>query len=395
MAKGPSIYEHLGVDPHKAGVKEIFGKIVSNQYPDAWCNIINDPWSNDCVITKHSDGSGSKSVQRLLDFLKCGCPEIFQDDILDALGMNTGDVACAGFTDTYIVTDTLAINRANTPKDEIMKQLALGMAKAIELYRQHGIKLIFMGGETADLVDQTQNYILDMDVYSRTHRSCLIKGNVVPGDVIFGFSSAGRAVWEEAENSGIMSNGLTLGRKGLLHPLYCEQYPFLSDPQKPFFGRYDAACPVPGTPMTISQALLSPTRQWCFVIKQLFETRLSCQDRSDLIHGISMNTGGGATKVKNLGRGITFNKKMPAPPPFFQFIQETTGESWENMYTSFNMGIGLDVIVNRYDAPVMEDVIHEVSAKTGIACWRMGECTASADGKNHVVLTTRQGVFRY
>lgn len=392
MAK--SIYEQLGVDPHKTNVKEIFGKIVSNEYPGAWCNIIAEPWNDDYVVTKHSDGSGSKSVQRLLDFLKHGDPEIFQNDILDALGMNTGDVACAGFTDTYLVTDALAINKANAPKDEIMKQLALGMAKAIELYRQHGITLKFLGGETADLVDQTQNYILDVDVYSRTRWSNLIQGKVVPGDVIYGFSSAGRAVWEEVENSGIMSNGLTLGRKGLLQPSYCEQYPFLSDPKKPFFGRYDAAWPVTGTDMTISQSLLSPTRQWCFVIKKLFDER-KCWSPRDLFHGISMNTGGGATKVKNLGQGITYNKTMPAPPPFFRFIQEATNESWENMYTSFNMGVGLDVVVNLQDSPASEEIIRTVAEKTGVACWKLGECTASADGKNHVVLNTDYGTFSY
>lgn len=395
MTRKKSKYELLGIDSSKAGIRRVFKGVVSNEYPGAWCNIITDPWDHTGknVVTKHSDGSGSKSLQRLLDYLKHGKPEIFQDDILDALGMNTGDVACSGFTRIYLVTDVVAINAANAPKDVITQQLAIGMAKVKALYSKHGIELIFFGGETADLPDQTRSYILDVDVFSRTLRESLIKGNVKRGDVIFGLASDGQAEWEEEENSGIMSNGLTLGRKGVLHAGYCEEFPFIADPAKPFFGEHQIDTPVDGTKMTVSQALLSPTRQWCIVIKMLMD-QMRARDTLSLLHGISMNTGGGASKVKNLGRGIVYKKKMPPPPPFFRFIQEATGETWENMYRSFNMGVGLDIVGDPADG-ILEKTVSLVSHLTGVKSFHLGECAAARGGKNQVKLQTDFGNYKY
>jgi hypothetical protein len=59
MTQGQSIYESLGVDPHKTGVKEIFGKIVSNEFPGAFANIVRIP-NRPVGLTKHSDGSGQQ-----------------------------------------------------------------------------------------------------------------------------------------------------------------------------------------------------------------------------------------------------------------------------------------------------------------------------------------------
>jgi len=60
--KKTSIYEELGVDPHKDLVKEIFKKINNNDFPGAFCNIVRLQDDPTRVKTKHGDGSGSKSI---------------------------------------------------------------------------------------------------------------------------------------------------------------------------------------------------------------------------------------------------------------------------------------------------------------------------------------------
>jgi phosphoribosylformylglycinamidine cyclo-ligase len=391
--KKGSVYEELGIDPHKARVKEIFGAIKRNDFPRAFCNIIYDPEHPAYAVTKHCDGSGSKSIQRCLHYLETGDASIFEDDVLDALSMNTGDVAAGGFVERYYLTDIIAINSARIDKEKVLRGIAIGMAKAIELYKRYGIEIIFLGGETADLPDQTNSYILDMDVFSRTHRSNIIKGDVVPGDTIFGFSSGGQAIWEKEKNSGQMSNGLTLSRIKLMHESYSKKYPFLCRPEKPYQGQHCVKDKkLKGLGMNVSQAILSPTRQWAIVIKLLIN-ELRKKNAFDLLHGISMNTGGGATKIKNIGQGITFAKYMPKPLSYFKFIQAETGESWENMFVTYNMGIGLD-IVGSNEGGILGKAIRKVSRLTKIKGYELGKCYPKS-GENSVVLFTPYGKFNY
>lgn len=389
-----SIYENLGVDPHKSGVKESFKKVISNGYPNAFCNIIDDPFAPGWVLCSHSDGSGSKSVQRILAYLeqrRLG-PGVFRHDIYDAVGMNTGDMACCGFIDNLVITDTVAINGANVPKELILNELALGIAELKKLYARYGIKMYFMGGETADLPDQTSSYILDANVSCRMKGSGLIKGDIVPGDMIFGFSSTGQAAWEEAQNSGQMSNGLTMSRTVLMHKDYSARYPFLCRPDKPYRGRFRVADGKEefGGIMTVSEAILSPTRQWVIVIKLLLDY-LRKRKSTHLLHGLVMNTGGGATKIKNIGKGILYKKtNMPEIPLLFDLIQKETGEEWANMYQTFNMGVGLDVIGLNKDG-ILEEALLYTSGMSRIPFFKLGRCEQSPDGENHVELFLPDG----
>lgn len=393
MKKKKSIYEELDIDPHKTRVREIFKSIVRNDFPGAFCNIVYDPEDPEKVVTKHCDGSGSKSVQRCLDYLETGVAETFAGDVLDSLSMNTGDIAASGFVDRYYLTDVIAINSANINKEAVLLGIAVGLLNAVILYKQYGIEIIFLGGETADLPDQTNSYILDMDVFSRTHKSNIIKGNVAAGDTIFGFSSGGKAVWENEINSGQGSNGLTFSRIMLMHKDYGKKYPFLCRSEKPFKGTHlvkEKA--LKGLGMNVNDAILSPTRQWAIVIKLLID-ELKRKNAFDLLHGISMNTGGGATKVKNIGHGITFAKYMPEPLPYFKFIQAETGEDWEHMFVTYNMGIGLDIIGSNKGG-VLGKAIRKVSRLTKIKCHELGKCYPRS-GENKVVLFTPYGKFNY
>src|SRR3989339_2192480 len=112
MAK-KGIYEKMGVDPHKDSVKRVFEKIVRNDFPGAFCCMVRDQKKPGWVKVKHSDGSGSKSIQRCLHYFETGDETIFQSEIFDALSSNTGDIAASGFVDVFEVTDVININSKN------------------------------------------------------------------------------------------------------------------------------------------------------------------------------------------------------------------------------------------------------------------------------------------
>lgn len=393
MSAEQSKYQALGVDASKQRVREIFGRIVHNDFPGAFVNIVRDPERLGTVFTKHSDGDGSKMVQRLLHFLEIGDPRIFQGAVDDAFSMNKGDVAASGFVfGRWVLTQILNINGANAPKELIMAQIAERVESLLALYRSYGFSTTyFLGGETADLPDQIQSAVYDVDVFAEAEEADLIKGNVQPGDQIYGFASDGQAIWEDCPNSGLMSNGLTLGRTYLMLERYGTERSFLIRGG----GSYKGNFAVTDRPeilegMTVSEALLSPTRQWAILIRLLIE-ELKKRGIFNLLHAISMNTGGGATKVTHVGQGILYRKEMPEPPPIFRLIQAESGEKWRDMYRGLNCGIGIDVVGEK--SPRFTAALEQVSQATGVKLFHLGDCVENEDDGNRVILKTQYGTF--
>lgn len=386
-----SIYEKLGVDPHKDSVRGVFENIVKNDFPNAFCVMARDQKNPGWVKVKHSDGSGSKSIQRCLHYFETGDETIFQEEIFDALSSNTGDIAASGFIDTYEVTDVININSKNVPKDLILTQLGLGFLKMAELYKKFGLKIEFLGGETADLPDQVNSYAIDIDVRATAPEAAIIQGNVAAGDLIFGFSSAGQAKWEEKPNSGMMTNGLTFARTCLMDASYNEKYLFLAGSNK-YQGKYKVDDFSDELGMTVSEAILSPMRQWAIVVKVLMD-ELKKRKALHLLHGLCMNTGGGLTKVRSLGNNIRYIKQINDFPAIFKLIQSESKESWENMCVTFNMGIGLEAVGSGEDG-ILEEAINFASKETMVVSYELGKCEKAKE-KNEVKLITPFGSFQY
>jgi phosphoribosylformylglycinamidine cyclo-ligase len=387
---GTSKYAQLGVDAGKQDVRNTFLRYIENDYPRAFVNIIRDPSNPGWVETQHMDGDGSKFVQRLLNFAETGDPQVIRGAVDDALQMNLGDIAASGFVfGRIIVTDVINVNGLTVPKKIITDQISQRFAELLQMYKDNGFDIHWLGGETADLPTQVKSITFDVAVHARAKESDIIKGNIEPGDRIYGFASDGRAAWETAYNTGIMSNGLTLARTGTIWSGYEEKYPQLG----PQHGKYKVGEKA-GLPndMAVSDALISPTRQWAILIKMLLE-KLKATDTLDYLHGISMNTGGGATKISNVGKGIVYRKNMPTLPEFFQFLQRETGENWKDMFRVFNCGVGLDVVGE--DTPRFREMLRTVSLETKVKLYELGKCEASNDGENHVILETPHGSFNY
>lgn len=385
-----SKYAQLGVDAGKQTVREIFGKYIENQYPGSFINIVEDPLNPDYVMTQHTDGDGSKFIERLLVYAETGDETVIGGAVDDALQMNLGDIAASGFVfEPILVTDVININAHTVQKGLVMNEIGARFGELLELYRGYGFDIHFLGGETADLPMQVRNVVFDITVSARAKKVDVIKGNIQPGDKIYGFASDGQSAWEQTYNSGIMSNGLTLARVGLMSRDYTEEYPHLGM----HHGRFAVGEKAnPRDILSISDALISPTRQWAIAIKMLLE-KLKEADAYDTLHGISMNTGGGVAKLGNLGQGIVYKKHMPTPPEIFQIIHQETGESWKNMFQVFNCGVGIDVVGT--DDPRLRKALEEVSQETQIMLYDLGVCELSEDTNNHVVAETEYGRFIY
>ncbi|MFA6386022.1 MAG: hypothetical protein WCW29_04745 [Candidatus Paceibacterota bacterium] len=392
MGQEKDLYKELGVASNKSDIKANFESVIDNMYPGAFVNINDDPSNPDGRTTMHADGDGSKFIQRVLDYYENGDENIFAGTVDDGLSMNTSDIAAAGFVFGRIhIVDIFDCGNANI-KDIVTRQIKKRFQELIKIYKDFGFDTKFFGGETADLPYQVKSGVFNVVAHAWAGKDDVIDGKTKVGDIILGLHSDGQAVWEKSPNSGAMSNGQTLLRSGAMDLVFNEKYPDLGDGHF-YKGHYypnDKPAILEG--MTVSEAILSSTRQWALVIRIIIE-RLKSRGLFQMLHGISINTGGGATKIANIGKGVTYVKTMPEPSPLFRFIQSETRQPWKKMYTTFNCKIGVDV-VGENNPDFIEAVKSAVDA-CGLELSELGSVTQSDDGKNHVILNTLYGSFAY
>jgi phosphoribosylformylglycinamidine cyclo-ligase len=137
--------------------------------------------------------------------------------------------------------------------------------------------------------------------------------------------------------------------------------------------------------MTVGEALLSPTRTYAPLIKQLLE------NFRGHIHALIHCTGGGQVKIKRFGRGVRYHKENLFPvPPLFSLIQKHGKVPWNEMYSVFNMGHRLEACM---PAAAADEAI-SCAKQFGIAAQVIGRVT-SGSGENEVTISTPHGVFTY
>lgn len=409
MSEEKSQYEKLGVDTSKAMVREIFSDDDGKSpFPYSWVKIKPDMWQpKNFVMTMHGDGVGSLTLTRLFCYFETGDPAYLRGDIVNAFEMNMGDVAASGFVEKVVECDIINLNAFNIPKEVILRAKRDALAEVVQLYARFGfpvargqlrpIRVQAMGGETADLPDQTPSCILDVSFFSRMHKRHVIAGNTQPDDEIFGIPSWGKAVWEKEENSGMMSNGGTHSRIYMLHPDYAGKYPFLVSPHNPLQGPFRIDEHVSELGMSVGKALTSPTRHVGIIIKMVIDELNKLKARH-LLHGIALVSGGGMKKIVNLGSGLRYTMKLKNEmiAPLFLLIQKTSEETWRNMLKSYNCGTCLQ-FVGSPEGEVLKKAIAAVCQRIGLKSYRLGKCsrTKRKDGKNEVVIFDPWGDKHY
>ena len=298
--------------------------------------------------------------------------------------MNIDDLLCIGAVNGILISSTINRN-ARAITAEALGALISGTEDFLERLRDYGVGVVSGGGETADVGDLTGTATVDSCAVAVMSRDDVIdNANICPGLAIVGLASAGQAKYEDFENSGIGSNGLTSARHDLLAPYYLEKYPETCDPRTDssllYCGPYKMDDPLPESKLSVGEALLSPTRTYAPIIRELLETHRSA------IRGMVHCSGGGQTKCLRFGTGVHFIKNDLLPvPPIFKAIQEASGTSAEEMFRVYNMGHRMEI----YCEPSEADAIIAVSEAQGIPARVIGHTEASTptDAQNHLSIT--------
>ena len=276
------------------------------------------------VLVSGTDGVGTK--------LKVAQAANVHDTVgIDLVAMCVNDILTVGakplFFLDYFATGKLSVETAT----DVIK----GIAKGCEIA---GCSLI--GGETAEMPDfyPEGEYDLAGFVVGIVEREKYITGEKIqPGDVVLGLAS-----------SGIHSNGYSLVRKLFFEILELKIDEYVEE----LSGK-------------VYEVLLTPTKIYVKPVLNLLE--------EVEVKGIAHITGGGIPG--NLARILpesvdaVIKKGTWEVLPVFRFIQEKGNVSEEEMFKTFNMGIGLCIVVSPEDAEKAEKVLKEA----GETVYRIGE----------------------
>jgi phosphoribosylformylglycinamidine cyclo-ligase len=274
------------------------------------------------VLVSGTDGVGTK--------LKVAFAADRHDTIgQDLVAMCVNDVAVVGAEPLFFL-DYYATGKLSAEKGaEVVKGIAEGCKLA-------GCALI--GGETAELPGfyQEGEYDLAGFAVGCVERSRIVDGrSVAPGDLVLGIAS-----------TGLHSNGYSLARKALL-----DRYP-LGHLFEALGGK------------TLADALLEPTRIYAKDVLALLE--------KVRVKAFAHVTGGGlpGNVPRNLPdgtRAVLEEKRWPRPA-IFDLVEREGQVPREEMYRTFNMGLGLVAIV----APSDEAAAHAALRERGLGAWTVG-----------------------
>lgn len=339
-------YEKRGVSADKQDVHKAVAHIGKGLYPGAFCRIYPDILGGDetFVNASSADGCGTKSILAYLYWRETGDASVWKGIAQDALVMNTDDLICAGAQGPFLFTSIINRNKNRIP-GEVLAMLIEGAAEFCELMHRHGTEIIYAGGETADLGDLVRTITVDAALSVRFPKKNVIDASrIKPGLSIVALASDGQTSYESSYNSGISSNGLTSARHDLLHTSYASLYPETFDPETDpsvvYSGPFRLTDPLPGSPLNIGQALLSPTRTFLPLLARILP------EFGPHIAGIINCTGGAQSKVLHYVKGVRIIKDRLLPvPPLFRLIKETSGASWTEMFKVLNCGTRMEIYV--------------------------------------------------
>lgn len=267
------------------------------------------------VLVSGTDGVGTK-IKLAMELDK-------HDTVgIDLVAMCVNDVLCQGakplFFLDYIATGSL--------KPEKMADLVRGVAEGCT---QSECALI--GGETAEMpgLYKENDYDLAGFAVGIVDREKIIDGSgIKEGDVAISLSS-----------SGVHSNGFSLVRAAL------------DMANVKLFDKFEDT--------TVGERLLVPTR--------IYEKEISALLKEVEIKGIAHITGGGL--YENVPRmlpeniGIEFDLKESEIDSVFKAIQKWGNVETKEMFSTFNMGIGMVIVVDAKDVDKSLEILQKIDPK--------------------------------
>ena len=213
---------------------------------------------------------------------------------IDCVAMNTNDLICVGAEPLSFV-DYVALDK---PDEELMAKIGMGLAEGC---KQSNCTL--SGGETAILHELVHGFDIAGTSVGYVKQDKIIDGTkIAEGNVLIGLKS-----------SGPHSNGYTLIRK-------------LFDGDK-----------------KLGKKLVEPTRIY---VKEVMELINQVN-----VNGIAHITGGGLDNISRINDNFQYVIDKPLPvPSVFDWLQEKGNIEAKEMYRTFNMGMGMIIIVDKNDA---------------------------------------------
>ncbi len=385
-----SRYNQRGVSASKEDVHNSIQHLYKGLYPNAFCKIVPDyiSGSNDHCIVMHADGAGTKSSLAYMYWKETGDLSVWKGIAQDAIVMNLDDLLCVGAYDNIMLSSTIGRNKNKIP-GEVISAIINGTEEILEDLRNLGINIYTTGGETADVGDLVRTIIVDSTVTARLKRKQVVDNSKIEdGDVIIGLSSSGQATYEKEYNSGIGSNGLTSARHDVFTKSLAKKYPESYDNEIPenlvYSGKYNLTDSIEKLGMDVGKLVLSPTRTYAPVIKEVLKSQ-----RSN-IHGIVHCSGGAQTKILNFIDDLhVFKNNLFEVPEIFRIIKQESGTKWKEMYQVFNMGHRFEI----YTKPKYADDIIKISKNFNIDAKVIGHCYKSA--KKGLTIKSPFGVFDY
>lgn len=265
------------------------------------------------VLVSGTDGVGTK--------LKMAFLMNKHDSVgIDCVAMCVNDIICVGAKPLFFL-DYIATGK-NYP--EKMADIVSGIAEGCV---QSGCSLI--GGETAEMpgfYPEDEYDLAGFSVGVVDKDKIIDNKSIKEGDIIIGLPS-----------SGVHSNGFSLVRK-----VFDIENADITKPMEELEGK------------SLGETLLTPTKIYVKPMLKLFE--------EVTVKGVSHITGGGF--YENIPRsipegfGAKINKDAIRVLPIFKLIQKVGNISERDMFNTYNMGVGMSVVVNKEDAEKALEILH-------------------------------------
>jgi len=222
----------------------------------------------------------------------------------DIVGVNVNDLASVGARPAGLV-DTILCQR---PDPEAFRGIGRGLDRGLRAAR-----CSLLGGETAVVPEIVEGIDLSATAFGffPRGRRPVLGSAIRAGDRLIGIPS-----------SGVHANGLTLLRR-----LLAERSVDLLRPRN-------------GASRPVGQEILTPTR--------IYSVLADALAASPTTHGLAHLSGGGVRNLVRLHPKVAFVlDHWPETPPLFRWIQQLGGLSEEEMFQTFNMGVGFVLAVDR------------------------------------------------
>lgn len=282
----------------------------------------------DYYLVQNDDGVGTK-------LMIAEAMEKYDTMGYDLLCMVVDDAVCVG-AEPISVSNTIDVDKIDEKKiTALMDSLKNAALKH---------KVVVPGGEIAELGPLCNGYIWNATCVGIVEKHKLITTeNVKTGDKIIGLRS-----------EGFRSNGFTLIRY-ILKEKFGEKW---------FFEKFDDE-------KSWGEAVLTPSKIYCSAIMDM-HGRYKQKSKVEL-KGVAHITGGGITGnlpriLKKTGLGAVLDN-LPEPHEMMKRLIEMGNIPLDEAYETWNMGVGMILISNDFDA------IKEICDSHGIDCQVIGKVT--------------------